>query len=177
MIGDPVVQVTEGVWIDSPPSVTWPWLLQMGQDRGARYSRRALEYVSGLRMHNPDGLNPEWKELAVGDTLQLRPKGWMGLPDGLSLHVDAITPERSIVLRATSPNLPRVLWSFHLQPHWATHTRLLARVRVGLRHPGEVVAVELVRPVIALLLRKVLLDIKRRVQRQANEFAAADFAP
>ena len=177
MIGDPVIQVTEAVWIDSPPSVTWPWLLQMGQDRGGRYSRQALENVVGRWMHNPDGPDPEWKQLAVGDTLQLKPKGWMGLPDGLSFKVDAITPERSIVLRATSPDLPRVVWSFNLQPHWATHTRLLARVRIGLRHPGEVVAVELVRPVIALLLRKVLLDIKRRVQRQANEFATADFAP
>ena len=176
LIGDPVIQVTEAVWIDSPPSVTWPWLLQMGQDRGGRYSRRALENVVGLRMHNPDSPNPEWKQLAVGDTLQLKPKGWMGLPDGLSFKVDAITPERSIVLRATSPDLPRVVWSFNLQPHWATHTRLLARVRIGLRHPGEVVAVELVRPAIALLLRKVLLDIKRRVQRHANEFATADFA-
>ena len=176
LIGDPVIQVTEAVWIDSPPSVTWPWLLQMGQDRGGHYSRRAFENVVGLRMHNPDGPNPEWKQLAVGDTLQLKPKGWMGLPDGLAFKVDAITPERSIVLRATSPDLPRVVWSFNLQPHWATHARLLARVRIGLRHPGEVVAVELVRPVIALLLRKVLLDIKRRVQRHANEFATADFA-
>ena len=177
LIGDPVIQVTEAVWIDSPPSVTWPWLLQMGQDRGGHYSRRALENAGGLRMHNPDGLDPEWKQLAVGDTLQLKPKGWMGLPGGLSCNVDAIMPERNIVLRATSPDLPRVVWSFNLQPHWATHTRLLARVRIGLRHPGEVVAVELVRPVIALLLRKVLLDIKRRVQRHANEFVTADFAP
>lgn len=176
LIGDPVIQVTEAVWIDSPPSVTWPWLLQMGQDRAGRYSRQALGNVVGLRMNNPDGPNPEWKQLAVGDTLQLKPKGWMRLPDGLSFKVDAITPERSVVLRATSPDLPRVVWSFNLQPHWATHTRLLARVRIGLRHPGEVVAVELVRPGISLLLRQVLLDIKRRVQRHANEFATADFA-
>ncbi len=171
LIGDPVIQVTEAVWIDSPPSVTWPWLLQMGQDRGGRYSRRALDN-GGLDPR----LNPEWKPLAVGDTLQLKPKGWMGLPGGLSFNVDAITPEQSIVLRVTSPDLPSVVWSFHLQPHWATHTRLLARVRIGLRHPGEVVAVELVRPVIAFVLRKVLLDIKRRVQRQTNEFTTADFA-
>ena len=176
LIGDPVIQVTEAVWIDSPPSVTWPWLLQMGQDRAGRYSRQALGNVVGLRMNNPDGPNPEWKQLAVGDTLQLKPKGWMRLPDGLSFKVDAITPERSVVLRATSPDLPRVVWSFNLQPHWATHTRLLARVRIGLRRPGEVVAVELVRPGISLLLRQVLLDIKRRVQRHANEFATADFA-
>ena len=176
LVGDPVIQVTEAVWIDSPPSVTWPWLLQMGQDRVGRYGPQALENVIGLRMHNPDGLNPDWRQLAVGDALHLKPKGWMGLRDGLSMRVDAITPERSIVLRATSPDLPRVVWSFHLQPHWATHARLLARVRVGLRHPGEVLAVELARPVIALVLRKVLLDIKRRVQRQTNEFTTADFA-
>ena len=176
LVGDPVIQVTEAVWIDSPPSVTWPWLLQMGQDRVGRYGPQALENVIGLRMHNPDGLNPDWRQLAVGDALHLKPKGWMGLRDGLSMRVDAITPERSIVLRATSPDLPRGVWSFHLQPHWATHARLLARVRVGLRHPGEVLAVELARPVIALVLRKVLLDIKRRVQRQTNEFTTADFA-
>ncbi|BBX45912.1 hypothetical protein GCM10009641_63580 [Mycobacterium cookii] len=177
LIGDPVIQVTEAVWIDSPPSVTWPWLLQMGQDRDGLHSRRALENVVGLRMHDPDGPNPEWKQLAVGDTLQLKPKGWMGLPGGLSLRIDEITPGQSIVLRATSPDLPSVVWSFHLQPHWATHTRLLARVRIGLRHPGEVVAVELVRPVIALVLRKVLLNIKRRVERQTNDLTTVDFAP
>lgn len=177
LIGDPVIQVTEAVWIESPPSVTWPALLRMGQDRGGRRSRRALDNAGGVRVHNPDGLDPKWKQLAVGDTLQLKPKGWMGLPGGLCCYVDAIMPDRSIVLRPKSPDLPSVVWSLHLQPHWATHSRLLARVRVGLRHPGEVVAVELLRPVIALLLRKVLLDIKRRVQWQANDLVTADFAP
>jgi hypothetical protein len=66
------------------------------------------------------------------------------------------------------------VWSFHLEPHWATHTRLLARARVGLRHPGEVVAVELARPAIALTTRAVLLGIKRRVERQMNDLATSD---
>ena len=89
----------------------------------------------------------------------------MGLRNGLTLSVDAITPERSIVLRATSPNLPRAVWSFHLQPHWDDRSRLIARARVGLRHPGEVFAMELARPAIALITRSVLLGIKRRVRR------------
>jgi len=89
----------------------------------------------------------------------------MGLRNGLTLSVDAITPERSIVLRATSPNLPRAVWSFHLQPHWDDRSRLTARARVGLRHPGEVFAMELARPAIALITRSVLLGIKRRVRR------------
>lgn len=173
LVGDPVIQVTEAAWIDAPPSAIWPWLLQMGQDRGGLYSYQALENVIGLRVHNADRVHPEWQQLAVGDALRLTPKGWMGLQDGLSLRVDAITPERSIVLRATSPNLPKAVCSFHLQPHWATHTRLLARVRVGLRHPGEVVAVEVARPAITLMTRGVLLGIKRRVQRQMNDFVTS----
>ena len=166
LVGEPVIQVTEGAWIGAPPSAIWPWLLQIGQNPGG---------LIGLRAPSADRVHPEW-QLAVGDALHLTPKGWMGLQDGLSLRVESITPERSIVLRATSPNLPKAVWSFHLQPHWASHTRILARARVGLRHPGEVVAVELARPAIALMTRGVLLSIKRRVHRQMNDFVTSDFS-
>jgi hypothetical protein len=175
LVGDPVIQVTEAVWIDAPLSSIWPWLLQMGQDRGGLHGYQASENVIGLRFHNADRIHPEWQQLAVGDSLRLRPKDWMGLQDGLSLRVEAITPERSIVLRATSPNLPKAVWSFHLQPRGANHTRLLARARVGLRHPGEVFAAELARPAIALMTRGVLLGIKRRVQRQGNDLVTSQF--
>lgn len=175
MLGEPVIQVTEAIWIDSPPAVIWPLLLRMGQGRGGRDTRRALQNVAGLQVQESERGGPEWKPLAVGDTLRLKPDGWMGLRDGLALRVEAITPERDVVLRAISPNLPNVVWSFQLQPHWATHTRLLARARVGLRRPGEVVAVELARPAIALLIRKVLLRIKGRVQQQSNDFATVGF--
>jgi hypothetical protein len=175
LVGDPVIQVTEAVWVDAPPSAVWPWLLQMGQDRGGIYSCQALENLFGLRFRNADRVHPEWQHLAVGDVVRLAPNRWMRLRDGLTLSVDAITPERSIVLRATTPNLPKAVWSFHLQRHGNGRSRLLARARVGLRHPGEVFAMELVRPVVALATRGVLLGIKRRVQRQMNDLATQDF--
>jgi hypothetical protein len=164
LVGEPVIQVTEAVWIDGPPSAIWSRLLQPGQDRAG---------LLGPWVYHSDPVHPEWQQLAVGDFVRLTPKGWMGLQDGLLLRVEAITPEQSIVLRATSPNLPTAVWSFHLQPHWTNHTRLLARARFGLRHPGEVFAVELARPAIALLTRGVLLGIKRRVQRQTNDLATS----
>jgi hypothetical protein len=165
LVGDPVIQVTEAVWIDAPPSAIWPWLLRMDQDRNG---------LIGL-VHGADRVHPESQQLEVGDVVRLTAKGWMGLRDGLALRVEAITPERSIVLRATSPNLPKAVWSFHLQPHWANRTRLLARARIGLRHPGEVFAVELARPAIALMTRGVLLGINRRVQRKTNGLATSEF--
>jgi len=163
LIGDPVIQVTEAVWIDSPPATIWPLLLQTGRDRG------------GLRVQRADQVDPDWQQLEVGDVVGLAPKDWMRLRDGLSLHVEAVMPEHSIVLRASSPNLPKAVWSFHLQQHWDHHTRLLARARVGLRHPGEVFTLELARPAIALITRAVLVDIKRRVQRDTNGLAVSKF--
>ena len=66
LVGDPVIQATEAVWIDASPSAVWPWLLQMGQDRGSLYSE-ALANLIGLRFHNADRVAPEWQQLAVGD--------------------------------------------------------------------------------------------------------------
>jgi hypothetical protein len=166
LVGDPVIQVTEAAWIEAPPSVVWARLLQMGREPGG---------LIDLRVRSADRAHLECQQLAVGDVLNLAPKHWMGLRDGLSLRVYAITPERSIVLRVSSPNLAKAVWSFYLEPHWATHTRLLARARIGLRHPGEVVVVELARPAIALSTRGLLLGIKHRVERQINDLATSEF--
>ena len=64
----------------------------MGQDRGSLYSE-ALANLIGLRFHNADRVDPGWQQLAVGDVVRLAPQGWMGLRNGLTLSVDAITPE------------------------------------------------------------------------------------
>jgi hypothetical protein len=165
LIGDPVIQVTEAAWIDAPASAIWPCLLQMGQNR---------RDLPGLWADERDRRCPK-PQLAVRDAVPLIPEGWTGLHDRLLLRVDAITPERSIVLRTDSPNLPTAVWSFHLEPHWATHTRLVARARVGLRHPGEVIAIELARPAIALTTRAVLRGVKRRAERQMNALVTSDF--
>jgi hypothetical protein len=149
LVADPATQTTEAVYIDAPVSAVWPWLLQMG------HSHR-----------DSDRVHPEWQHLAVGDVVRLAPEGWMGLPDGMAFSVAEIVPEKYIVLNAARPDLRwNAVWSFHLQPHWEDRVRLLTRARIALRHPGEVFAMELVRPVIALGTRGLLLGIKQRVER------------
>jgi len=70
------------------------------------------------------------------------------------------------VLSARRPNLRwNAVWSSHLQPHWEDRVRLLTRARIALRYPGEVFAIELATPVIALSTRGLLLGIKHRVER------------
>jgi hypothetical protein len=174
LIGRPVVQATEAVWIDAPAGVVWPWLVQMGQDRGGLYSYQTLENFVGLDYHNADRIHPEWQHLAPGDVMRLAPKGWFGVRDGIVMTVVDVTEQQSIVLRMTPPeHLWDAVWSFHLIPHWEDRCRLLIRTRIRLRHPGEVLVTELAGPAKALMTRGILLGIKRRVECQLQGEAAA----
>lgn len=156
-VSDPAVQTTEAVDVDAPVSAVWSRLLQMGQDRGERDDVEGLR--SAVGQDNDEGLR-------VGDAVRLAPEGWLGIPDGVTLRVAEIVPEKYIVLNAmrSEPRWNAVL-SFNLQPHWEDRVRLLARARIGLRYPGEVFVLELARPVIALGTRALLLAVKRRAER------------
>ncbi len=148
LVGDPAIQTTEAVYIDAPVSAVWSELLEVGQ-----------------RRRDADS-HPESQQLAVGDVVRLVPEGWPGLPDGVTLSVTELVGEKYLVLNATRADQRwNAVWSFHVQPHWEDRVRLLTRARIGLRHPGEVFAMEMARPVIALGTRALLLGIKHRVER------------
>lgn len=164
LVRPPAVQTTEGVWIDAPAGVVWPWLAQMGQDRGGLYSYEALENLIGLQFHNADRIHPEWQRLNTGDVVRLAPNGWMGLRNGVVLRVAEVTPEKAIVLTAAPELASDAVWSFHIVPHWDDRCRLLVRHRIGMRHPGEVLGNELAGPATALMTRGMLRGIKRRVE-------------
>lgn len=150
LVADPAVQTTEAAYIDAQISAVWHWLSQMGQEPGG---------FDGTEFS-------ERQQLVVGDLVRLAPKGWMGLPEGVTLSVAEVVPEKYVVLDATRPDQRwNAMWSFHLQPHWEDRVRLLTRARIALRHPGEVFLLELVRPVIALGARGWLLGVKHRVER------------
>ena len=165
LVADPAIQTTEAIYIDAPTSAVWPWLLQMGLDRGGFYGCEGLMNLAGLGYHATDRVHPEWQQLAVGDLVRLAPEGWMGQPMVCSSASPRSCP------KSTSCSMPRTsdprwnaVWSFHVQPHWEDRVRLLTRVRFALRRPGEVFAMELVRPVVALSTRALLRGIKRRAE-------------
>ncbi|MGF2952691.1 SRPBCC family protein [Mycobacterium sp. THU-M116] len=167
LVGDPAIQTTEALYVDAPVAAVWPWLVQMGQDRGGFYGCAGLKDLLGLAHRDADRIQPEWQQRGVGDVVRLAPAGWMGLPGGVALTVAEVVPGKYLVLQAARPELRwNAVWSFHLQPHWEDRVRLLTRTRISLRHPGEVFAMELVRPLVALSTRGLLLGIKHRVERR-----------
>ena len=50
----PVDQCTRAITIAAPPEEVWPWLVQMGADRGGFYSYAWMENLFGLRIRNAD---------------------------------------------------------------------------------------------------------------------------
>ncbi len=75
---------------DAPPSAVWPWLVQMGHDRGGWYSWDVLD---NFGRHSTRAVRPEWQEVHVGSRFVAKPDGseWW--------EVVALEPERFLCLR------------------------------------------------------------------------------
>ena len=132
--GDDLVEAgaprsTRAVTVDAPVEAIWPWLVQIGEDRGGFYSYDWLERLAGTDIRNAAVVHPEWQDVHVGDTV------WLGRRYGqrARLVVAEVQPKSHLVLMAV-PDFERVLrgekafgsWAFHLRPRDGG-TRLLAR--------------------------------------------------
>ncbi len=108
-----------------------------------------------------------WSELLR----TLRDHSGVGARLGAALHVvdESVVDESEgtyIVLQSTPRGLHAgSVWSVNVIPHGADRCRILLRYRVGLRHPGQVVGVELCGPLRALVTRARLRGIQRRAER------------
>ena len=60
-VPDAGVHMTRAVTVDAPPEDVWPWVAQIGQDRGGFYSYTRLENLAGCEMRNADRVHDEWQ--------------------------------------------------------------------------------------------------------------------
>jgi len=67
IITEPKYNNTLAVTIDAQPNATWPWMVQMGQDRAGYYTHTWLENLMLCNMPSVDEIVPEWQQRAVGD--------------------------------------------------------------------------------------------------------------
>jgi hypothetical protein len=124
--------VTRAITIRAPVAEVWPWLAQLGQDRGGFYSYELLEDLVGCEMENADRVHPELGAWKPGDKL------WMYPPDklggmGHALLVDHV-PGRALGFATRRVGTPSRApydgsWSFVLEPIDTGTTRFLARGR------------------------------------------------
>jgi hypothetical protein len=110
------VDATHAITIHTPAATIWPWIVQIGADKGGFYSYDFLENLVGCQLKSVDRIIPEWQNLNKADSVSLHPKA-------PRIPVSICLPNQSLVLGQ--------VWGFHLKPVDATTTRLLVRARGG----------------------------------------------
>lgn len=55
----PTIASTHAITINKPAENIWPWIAQIGQDRGGFYSYTLLENLIGCRMKNADRIHSQ----------------------------------------------------------------------------------------------------------------------
>ena len=139
---------TWAVTVNAPASRTWPWLAQIGQDRGGFYSYEWLENLAGCRMRNADRINPEWQHREVGEKVYLHPD--------VGLEVKLFEPGRALVLDGWG--------AFVVDPIDERSCRLIGRGHYQPGAPGRAYAALLEIPHF-IMERRMLLGIKERAER------------
>jgi hypothetical protein len=172
LVTDPTFASTHAITIDAAPSDVWPWLVQIGQNRGGFYSYTALENLVGCRMRNAERIVPEWQRLEEGDSVLLH-------PEAPPLVVASVEPGRSFVLLGNEPIVGSPArteepgsgpltysWSFVLRATDGGASRLVVRSRASLPECGlsRLWGRAFLEPAHFVMERKMLLGIKRRAE-------------
>jgi hypothetical protein len=140
-------KILHAVTIDAPVEEVWPWLAQLGQDRGGFYSYEWLENLAGCEMKNAERIHPEWQHRELGETVDLHPAG--------GLRVSVFEAGRALGLEGWA--------TFVVEPAGADRSRLIARGGVP-RGLGAVAYGVLMEIPHFLMERRMLLGIKARAE-------------
>jgi len=161
----PNLTATRAISIAAPPSAVWPWLTQLGQNRGGFYSYDWLENLVGLGIHSADAIEPELQVRSVGDEVNLAP--------GAALLVAALDDGRALVLSVgvngidgTIAEAPfQFTWAFVLPPQPDGSTRLVVRERYVYLTGWTGALVEPVEMVSWVMTERMLRGIRDRAER------------
>jgi hypothetical protein len=144
-----IYEPTHAIEIDAPADRVWPWIAQLGQDRGGFYSYEWLENFAGCRMQNAERIHPEWQHREIGEKVMLHPLN--GLP------VSRFEPGHEIALEGWG--------SFAVEPLGEGRSRVICR---GEPHDSPLYVayyVGLIELPHFLMERRMLLGIKERAER------------
>jgi hypothetical protein len=117
----PTFLATRAITITGTPHEIWPWLVQMGYDRGGYYGYDIIENIGSER--GPDSAErivPELQDVKVGDEVPISDLG--------SWVFHAIEPERYFIWTGETAD-SGLGFTWALYPIDESHTRLVSRIR------------------------------------------------
>lgn len=157
LLADPTYSGTMAVSVDAPREDVWPWLVQIGYQRGGLYSYDWLDRLFGyLDRPSATRILPEFQHLAVGDVIPLG--------QGPSWPVAIVEPCHALVLDMRSMGGFDWVWQFGLYTTDETRTRLVSRSCVRTRTTWARLFTYVIEPAGFLMTRRMLLGIKERAE-------------
>ena len=161
LLADHTYSGTMTVVVNATPEDIWPWLLQMGFQRGGLYSYDWLDRLFGyLDRPSATRILPQFQHLAVGDTIPLG--------RGPSWPVAAIEPYHALVLDMRNMGGIDWVWQFGLYAVDEHRTQLVSRSRVHARTVWARLLTYAIEPAGFLMTRRMLRGIKKRAEGVAR---------
>jgi membrane protease YdiL (CAAX protease family) len=164
VVGNPVLEVTHAITIQSPPEKVWPWLAQMGSRRGGWYS---WDKIDNNGWPSAEFLHSELQRVDPGDVLPALP----GAPN--TFVVSAVAPPKDLLLAVPGEGAPILTWEHYLERTSDGGSRLIVRGRMAREYKSFYRALDRLPDVIALALARIghrimearhLRGIKRRAE-------------
>jgi hypothetical protein len=173
-ISQPRWGFTHGIHIAAPAEAVWPWVAQIGQDKGGFYSYELLENLVGCQMVNADRIVPKWQELHVGDSFNLHPEA--GIPIVLvepgrafaaGMAVDLDSGETFDPAQGLPNRYMNLCWLFYVEALEDGSSRFISHWQIGYTPSlanhlmyGPLI----IEPVAFTMDRKMLLGVKQRAE-------------
>jgi hypothetical protein len=174
LIREPLYATTHGITVQAPAEAVFPWLVQIGQNRGGFYSYDFLENLLRLDIHSAEHIHPEWQDLQPGsDYMSLDPD------ETMKLTITELDPPRAFVVRTGGPDEApapagdffkgeiAASWAFIVEPLSSSSCRLLIRWRASWREtvPAAIARSFLLEPAHFMMERGMLRGVRARAER------------
>jgi hypothetical protein len=162
LVPSPGLQATRAISIDTPPSAVFPWLVQLGWDKGGFYTYDRVERLIVKDMRNAAAIVPEWQSLDRGDPVFLA--------DGFFLTVAEADPDHALVLFGADGGAQPVpvafdfTWAFVVEPAADGGSRLVIRERYAWDRVRTGLMIRVVEWVSFAMTQKMLRTIKARAE-------------
>ena len=157
LLVNPTYSGTMAVIVNAPPEYIWPWLVQIGYQRGGLYSYDWLDRLFGyLDRPSATRILPEFQNLGMGDEIPLgRGPRW---------PVAAIEPNRALVLDMRNLGAFDWVWQFGLYVIDENRTQLVSRSRVRTQTTRARLTTYAIEPAGFLMTRRMLIGLKDRAE-------------
>jgi hypothetical protein len=125
------------ITINATPANVWPWIAQLGQNKGGFYSYELLENIVGSKIHNADDIVPKFQDTVIGNNVAMTPKAApyivTAIEPGqvfvLQLRVNLQTQETVDNTQPLPAKYQDSSWVFFLEETTEGTTRLISRSR------------------------------------------------